>query len=341
MQADLQQQQAAPQNQDAAAPQQADAAPQQAAAQPLDDTMLQAAIRYNRSLGLTPDQIKHYQRILSTGSDGSFGPDTTRAIHTYQSSKPGLTADGKLGPQTRAALDGDHQAARNRPPGEARELTEQEIQAAIRYNRGRYHDAAMIRQIQEKVGAGVDGSIGADTVQKIWSWQQQNGLEADGRVGPRTLERMGIAGADMEQAEREAGTHGQEGTGGEVPSGNITQNISWANYQSNGQTVPRNLRPLVTQVCQELEKVIAAFGGRRIVINSGYRSPAYNRSIGGASQSQHTMGRACDFNIQGIRPSAVRQKVEQLIRDGQMRQGGLGAYANFTHYDIRGYRARW
>lgn len=339
MQADLQQQQA-PQTtaeggaQPAAAP--AEAAP---AAQPFDPAMLQAAIRYNRSLGLRPDTIKHYQRILGAGSDGAFGPDTTNAIHTYQSSKPGLTADGKLGAQTRASLDGDHQAARNKPPGEAREMTPEEIQAALRYNRDRYHDPEMIREIQRKVGAPeADGSLGPDTIQAIWQWQQSNALTADGRVGPRTLEKMGIV---AEQMDRSVGESEAAGTGGEVPSGNITQNISWANYQSNGQTVPRNLRPLTLQLCTELEKVIAAFGGRRIVINSGYRSPAYNRSVGGATNSMHVQGRACDFNIQGIRPSAVRAKIEELIRSGQMQQGGLGAYNGFTHYDIRGYRSRW
>ena len=37
----------------------------------------------------------------------------------------------------------------------------------------------------------------------------------------------------------------------------------------------------------------------------------------------------------------VFEKIEELQAAGKMAIGGLHAYATFTHYDIRGTKARW
>jgi uncharacterized protein YcbK (DUF882 family) len=81
--------------------------------------------------------------------------------------------------------------------------------------------------------------------------------------------------------------------------------------------------------------------GKSITINSGYRSPVYNKKIGGASQSQHMRGTAADIVIKGMTPAQVANTIETLIMSGKMQQGGLGRYPNFTHYDIRGTKSRW
>jgi hypothetical protein len=44
-----------------------------------------------------------------------------------------------------------------------------------------------------------------------------------------------------------------------------------------------------------LEDVMVALGGRRPLINSGYRSPALNAVLGGAVRSMHTLGLAADI----------------------------------------------
>lgn len=80
---------------------------------------------------------------------------------------------------------------------------------------------------------------------------------------------------------------------------------------------------------------------RPIKINSGYRSPAHNKKIGGASKSQHLFGKAADITVTGLTPLQIAVEIEKLIAAGKMRQGGLGRYPNFIHYDIRGTKARW
>lgn len=78
-----------------------------------------------------------------------------------------------------------------------------------------------------------------------------------------------------------------------------------------------------------------------IRIISAYRSPDYNKSIGGAEKSQHMYGKASDIKVEGMTPVEVHKVILKLISDGKMKQGGVGLYETFVHYDTRGTRARW
>lgn len=57
-----------------------------------------------------------------------------------------------------------------------------------------------------------------------------------------------------------------------------------------------NLRHLVNEIIQP----VRSHYGRVMTINSGYRSPALNQAIGGASTSQHCRGEAADIEIPGV-----------------------------------------
>ena len=64
-----------------------------------------------------------------------------------------------------------------------------------------------------------------------------------------------------------------------------------------------------------LERVRTQFGGKPIVITSGYRPPVINRSVGGASGSEHLYNApgvgAVDFVIQGADMMAVQRWCDQ------------------------------
>ena len=81
--------------------------------------------------------------------------------------------------------------------------------------------------------------------------------------------------------------------------------------------------------------------GKPIIINSAYRTPEYNKSIGGASKSQHLLGKAADIRVSGLTAKELHQVIEGLIKKGEIKEGGLGLYNTFVHYDIRGTKARW
>ena len=98
------------------------------------------------------------------------------------------------------------------------------------------------------------------------------------------------------------------------------------------------------------KRIRKAYGVRsqdvQIVVNSWYRSPAYNVDIGGARWSQHVDGRATDVRVYvrslQIHPSVVADFAESVRI---FREGGIGWYDAdhgwVTHLDHRAGRARW
>ena len=91
-----------------------------------------------------------------------------------------------------------------------------------------------------------------------------------------------------------------------------------------------------TELVKLLQKIREHFG-KPVTLNSAYRSLAYNKKIGGVSNSQHTKGTAADIVVSGITPKTVAQYAEFLMPYS----GGIGLYNSFTHIDVRAKRSRW
>lgn len=78
-----------------------------------------------------------------------------------------------------------------------------------------------------------------------------------------------------------------------------------------------------------------------IFILSGYRSVDRNKAVGGVVKSQHMFANAADIQIEDMSPLQIKNLIEKLIKEGKMKQGGLGIYDSWVHYDTRGTAARW
>lgn len=61
------------------------------------------------------------------------------------------------------------------------------------------------------------------------------------------------------------------------------------------QTPSPDVMQALTHSAECLEEVRSALGGHPLRINSGYRSPALNKAVGGAATSDHLDGWAVDF----------------------------------------------
>ena len=127
-----------------------------------------------------------------------------------------------------------------------------------------------------------------------------------------------------------------------LKSGQLSAHFSLSEFKSkDGAPTPQSVVGNLKALAQNLEVLRAATGGKSISVNSGYRSPAHNKKVGGASKSLHMTGKAADIRVAGMSPSAVHSLIIKLINQGKMKQGGVGKYSSFTHYDIRGSAARW
>ena len=122
------------------------------------------------SRGDTGPDVVRLQRLLGIPADGIFGPQTDRAVRSFQRAHH-LLVDGEVGPKTRAAL------ARNTGGDHA--------------TRGdgilRLHDrGTAVQRLQRRLGIPADGIFGPQTLRAVKRFQAVHHLLVDGQVGPKT-----------------------------------------------------------------------------------------------------------------------------------------------------------
>lgn len=121
----------------------------------------------------------------------------------------------------------------------------------------------------------------------------------------------------------------------------LTPNFSLDEFRSkDGSSFPSEIVQSLTILATQLQSLRTELG-RSITITSGYRSPSHNLKVGGAKDSFHVRGMAADIQVSGMTPKQVYDAIEKLIKEGKMKEGGLGLYKSWVHYDFRGRRIRW
>ena len=122
----------------------------------------------------------------------------------------------------------------------------------------------------------------------------------------------------------------------------LTKNFSRQEFDcKDGTIVPTEYLLNVKEVAENLQALRDYLEVAVMVTGSGYRSPKHNAKVKGAKFSQHLTASAADINAAGYEPKQLAEVIELLILKGKMKQGGIGVYSNFVHYDIRGTKARW
>ena len=122
----------------------------------------------------------------------------------------------------------------------------------------------------------------------------------------------------------------------------MTKNFSIGEFNCKcGCEMPNDVLVNITKLANQLQFVRDNLA-RPITINSAYRCVKHNKSIGGSKNSQHILGKAADIVISGLDPILdTYDYLDDLMRTGEILQGGLGMYKTFTHIDIRKTKARW
>jgi hypothetical protein len=107
----------------------------------------------------------------------------------------------------------------------------------------------------------------------------------------------------------------------------------------DGTWVPKHLLPAARRHAWNLERMRKDLG-HAISILSWYRTPWYNRRIGGARFSKHMEACATDHTRQWVQ--RVGRRNVQRVAENVFRNGGVGTYpAGSMHFDSRGSRSRW
>jgi uncharacterized protein YcbK (DUF882 family) len=94
----------------------------------------------------------------------------------------------------------------------------------------------------------------------------------------------------------------------------------------------KQIRPIDLRVYYLLATAQAEFGGRPIIITSGYRTKATNerlrrQGLDAVCNSFHIKGKAVDIQIDGVPPAHIAGLGSTL------KLGGVGIYSEFVHLD--------
>jgi hypothetical protein len=90
------------------------------------------------------------------------------------------------------------------------------------------------------------------------------------------------------------------------------------------------------KLCETLEVIREAAGGRPLRVTSGFRSLEYNRRLGSSDNSQHVKGRAADIQHPILTAGALHTLILKLYNAHKLPWlGGLGHYITFVHVDVR------
>lgn len=88
------------------------------------------------------------------------------------------------------------------------------------------------------------------------------------------------------------------------------------------------LRAVANLVANLLQPIRELYG-KRMVINSGYRSPELNEAVGGVPSSQHVKGEAADVACENP------EELKNLIVSSGLAYDQIGVYKHFLHISLK------
>lgn len=97
-------------------------------------------------------------------------------------------------------------------------------------------------------------------------------------------------------------------------------------YEFDSPDAPGSGEQMVEDFVLKLDEV-RRFYGARMIITSGYRTPAHNKEVGGVDSSSHR-GYAADVSV---RTGHLRYRLIKAAFDGGINRIGIGT--NFVHLD--------
>ncbi len=121
--------------------------------------------------------------------------------------------------------------------------------------------------------------------------------------------------------------------------GDLSKNFSRSEFACKGTNCCGHSAPVHPELISALQDLRDQLN-LPLNITSGFRCNRHNESIGGASQSFHTLGMAADVSCpDGMTAEDLAQTAETIPA---FQQGGIGNYPSWVHLDVRTTgKARW
>lgn len=94
----------------------------------------------------------------------------------------------------------------------------------------------------------------------------------------------------------------------------------------------REIEENIMEVAKRMD-LIREHLSRPLIVTSWFRPFHYNKQIGGTRQSQHLIGRACDFVAEGLDCDYVRAVLQHRLEDFNIRMENLPG-SSWVHIDV-------
>jgi peptidoglycan hydrolase-like protein with peptidoglycan-binding domain len=144
------------------------------------------------------DPVVQLQEKLGVSVDGTYGPETERAVKRLQAINH-LHIDGVVGSSTWSVLKVRDSAVlhpeKSQAPKHKSDAAAHERSAAAAthsHSQSPVSGAEAVRRLQEALGVEADGNYGPRTESAVKHFQSAHGLQVDGVVGPATWSALGI-----------------------------------------------------------------------------------------------------------------------------------------------------
>ena len=165
--------------------------------------------------------------------------------------------------------------------------------------------------LREYTLGSIDGDFGNKTKLAVMAFQKDTGLVQDGIYGPKTR-----------QALEQILVFSFKNDKNKSVSSNFKVKEFKCNDGSDKILIDKNF---VETKLQDIRNHFEA----AVTINSAYRTPSYNKKVGGSTGSYHVKGRAFDIVVKGRKPSEVAAYARSIGIKGVIE------YNSFVHIDSR------